>query len=317
MPPNQPIMERLEYGRYGGPEVVHLAAFTLPDPAPDQVVVRVAASSINPMDWKIRNGELKILTGSKFPRAMGTDFSGIVHTVGSKVSQFKPGDAVLGTTSMKASGAFAPMVITSQKLVVKKPENLSFPEAACLPIAAVTAWLALVKNARLKPGQQVFINGAMGSVGLAAGEIVRAIGAQLAGRVGPKSIAQAQSLGISPALDYTKPLPSSLKYAFDVVFDCNGSLLPQESKSLIKRGGKVIDIVGNGRKMLRSLTSSWYKLVNSDPKAENLQEVVDLAAAGKLAIPIARTISLADTPALLASLEKGERLTGKVIIAFD
>jgi NADPH:quinone reductase-like Zn-dependent oxidoreductase len=184
------------------------------------------------MDWKIRNGDLKILTGSKFPRAMGTDFSGTVETVGSKVSQFKPGDAVLGTASTNASGAFVPMVVTLQKLIVKKPQSLSF--AACQPIAGVTAWLALVKTAQLKPGQRVSINGATGSVGLAAGDVARAIGAEVASRVGPKPIAQAQLPGISPALDYTTLLPSPLNHAFGVVFDCNGSPSPQESKPLIK-----------------------------------------------------------------------------------
>jgi NADPH:quinone reductase-like Zn-dependent oxidoreductase len=156
----------------------------------------------------------------------------------------------------------------------------------------------------------------MGSVGLAAAEIARAMGAEVAGRVGPKSIAQAQALGISPALDYTKPMPTSLNGTFDVVFDCNGNLSPQESKQLIKRGGRVVDIAPNGAKMFRSFTSSWYKVLISDPKAENLQKVVNLAAARKLAIPIARTVSLADVPTLLASLERGERLSGKAIIAF-
>jgi NADPH:quinone reductase-like Zn-dependent oxidoreductase len=309
-------MERLEYSAYGGPEGVHLAAFTLPEPAADEVVVRVAASSINPMDWKIRRGEFKLVSGSRFPRAMGTDFSGTIESVGSGVLHLKAGDPVLGTTSIKSSGAFAPMLVTSQKLVVVKPGNLSFAAAACLPIAGVTAWLVLVKKARLKRGQKLFVNGAMGAVGLAAGEIARAIGAEVVGRVGPKSIAQAQALGIGPALDYTRPLPPSLNGAFDLVFDCNGSLSPQESRGLIKRGGMVFDILPNAAKFLRSFTSSWYKAVIADPKAENLQAVVDLAAEGKLAIPIARTISLAEAPAALAALERGERLTGKVVIVF-
>ena len=105
-------MDRLEYNSYGGPEVVHLSSFALPQPTADEVVVRVAAASINPMDWKIRSGAMKMLTGSKFPRAMGTDFSGTVEAVGSIVAQLKPGDAVVGAVSMKCSGAFAPMLIT-------------------------------------------------------------------------------------------------------------------------------------------------------------------------------------------------------------
>jgi NADPH:quinone reductase-like Zn-dependent oxidoreductase len=309
-------MERLEYDRYGGPELVHLASFTLPQPRANEVVVRVAAASINPVDWKIRGGDMKILTGSKFPRAMGSDFAGTVEAVGPQVADLLPGDAVVGTVPMKASGAFAPMLITTRDLVVKKPDSLSFAEAASLPIAGVTAWLILVKYAGLVRGQKLFINGATGAVGHAAIAIARGIGAEVTGRVGPQSIAQAQSLGLSHALDYTKPLPTTLDGVFNVVFDANGSLSIGEGDRLIKRGGKVFDITPTKWKFLKALVSRSRKVVIANLKAENLQPVVDLAAAGKLAIPVIQTVSLTDAPALLASLEQGKRLNGKAVIAF-
>jgi len=309
-------MQRLQYNRFGGPELVHLASFTLPEPQANEVVVRVAAASINPLDWKIRSGDMKLFTGSKFPRAMGTDFAGTVEAVGSKVADLKPGDAVLGTVSMKRSGAFAPRLITTRDLLVSKPDNLSFAEAASLPVAGVTAWLVLVKHAGLKLGQKLFINGATGAVGHAAIAIAREIGAEVTGRVGPQSIAQAQSLGLSLALDYTKPLPATLDGTFDVVFDANGSLSPKEGDRLIKRGGKVFDIAPTKWKLLRALLSRSRKVIIADSKAENLQPVVDLAAARKLAIPIVQSVSLADAPALLASLENGKRLNGKAVIVF-
>jgi NADPH:quinone reductase-like Zn-dependent oxidoreductase len=111
-------------------------------------------------------------------------------------------------------------------------------------------------------------------------------------------------------------LPTSLSGAFDVVLDCNGTLSPKESKHLIKRGGIVVDIVPTLGKFLRSFTSSWYKVLIADTKAENLQAVTDLAASGKLNIPIARTVSLPEAPSLLESLERGERLFGKALILF-
>ena len=217
---------------------------------------------------------------------------------------------------MKTAGAFAPMLVTSQKLVVKKPDNLSYAQAACLPVVGVTAWLALTKKAQLKPGQRLFINGATGGVGLAAGEIARAIGAQVAGRAGPKSIAQAKAVGLYPVLDYSGPWPTSLNGTFDVVFDCSGTLSSKESKRLIKRGGIVVDIVPTMGKFVQSFTSSWFKVLIADAKPENLQAVTDLAASGKLNIPIARTVSLAEAPTLLKSLERGERLFGKALILF-
>ena len=279
-------MERLEYDRFGGPELVHLASFTLPEPQANEVVVRVAAASINPLDWKIRNGDMKIFTGSKFPRAMGTDFAGTVEAVGSKVSDLKVGDAVVGTVPMKSSGAFAPRLITTRNLVVKKPDNLSFAEAASLPVAGVTAWLVLVKNAGLARGQKLFINGATGAVGHAAIAIAREIGAEVTGRVGPQSVAQAQSLGLSLALDYTKPLPTTLDGSFDVVFDANGSLSIQEGDRLIKRGGKVFDIAPTKWKFLKAPVSPSRNIDFEKVNAHNLRAVVDIAAAGKFAIPV-------------------------------
>ncbi len=129
-------IERLEYDRYGGPELVYPAAFTLPELRADEVLVRVTAAPINPLDWKIRNGAMKMLTRSKFPRAMGTDFAGTVEAVGSTVSDLKPGDAVLGTVSMRRSGAFASRRITTPDHLVKKPDKLSFAEAASHPLRA-------------------------------------------------------------------------------------------------------------------------------------------------------------------------------------
>ncbi|MDE2305033.1 MAG: NAD(P)-dependent alcohol dehydrogenase [Gammaproteobacteria bacterium] len=309
-------MQRLEYDAYGGPEHVHLAEFSLPPPGRREVVVRLAAASINPMDWKLRSGTMKMTTGSRFPRAMGTDLAGTVEAVGADVSRFRPGDEVVGTTSMKAAGAFASMAITSESLLVKKPPALSFAEAATLPIAGVTALLALVQKAHLKAGQRLFLNGATGGVGLAACAIARHIGAEVAGSAGPRSIAFAQELGISPVLDYTTSFPSSLDNTCDVVFDCHGSLSPEQARRITKPGGFVIDIVPTPAKFLRSFISSWYKVLISDPKSENLQKVVDLAAARKLVIPIAKTISLAEAPSVLAALETGSRVFGKVIIAF-
>lgn len=309
-------MKRLEYDRYGGPDVVHLASFTLPKPAADEVVVRVAAASINPMDWKLRSGQMKVVTGWSFPRAMGSDFAGVVEAVGSEVSRFKPGDAVVGTVSMKASGAFATRLVTSQKLVVKKPDSLSFGAAACLPIAGVTAWLVLVKHARLQRGQKLFINGALGAVGQAAIAIANHLGAEVAGRVGPNAMTQAQARGLNPALDYSDPVPATVDGAFDVVFDCHGSLSARDAKRLLKPGGLIIDIVPTPAKFLRALVSRSRKVVIADTTAENLQPVIDLATARKLTIPIVRTLSLDEAPTMLAALERGERLNGKAVIVF-
>lgn len=308
-------MERLEYDRAGGPEVVRLRPFTLRNLNANEVLVRVAAASINPLDWKIRSGAVKMM-GSKFPRAMGLDFSGTVEAAGAAVSRFNPGDEVIGSVSYKVGGAFATKVIASQDYLVGKPANLSFAEAACLPVAGVTAWVGLVQFGRLAPGERVFINGATGAVGQAAVSIAQGIGAVVVGRVGPRSIEEGQALGLAATLDYTKPLPLSLNGTFDVVFDCNGSLSVRDEGRLRKRNGRIVDAVPTLAKFLRALLSRSRKVILIDPKAAILQPVVDLAAASKLAVPVAKTMSMADAPDVMAALEHGQRINGKAVIAF-
>lgn len=306
-------MERLEYDRAGGPEVVRLRPFKPRNLDASEVLVRVAAASINPLDWKIRSGAVKMI-GSKFPRAMGLDFSGIVEVAGPAVSRFQPGDEVIGSVSYKVGGAFATHVISSQEYLVRKPANLSFAESACLPVAGVTAWVGLVQYGHLKPGERVFINGAMGAVGQAAVTIARGMGAIVVGRVGPRSMDEAQLLGLGSTLDYTKPLPHSLDGTFDVVFDCHGSLSVSEEERLRKPSGRIVDAVPSPSKILRALFSRSRKVILIDPKAQILQSVADLAADGKLAVPVARTISLSEAPSVMAALERGERIDGKAVI---
>lgn len=309
-------MKRLEYSRYGGPELMRVAPFVLPEPGAHEIAVRVTAASINPMDWKIRNGDMKFLTGRKFPRGMGADFSGVVEAVGDGVTEFEPGDAVLGSVPMKRSGAFATALVTTPDLVVRKPASLSFEAAATLPIAACTAWQALVKAGGLRRGHRVFINGASGAVGQAAVAIARSMGAEVAGRVGPASLDHAQSLGLSRVLDHTRPLPADLSRTFDIVFDVHGSLSAAEGNALVRRGGKVIDITPTRAKFVRALVSPSRKVVIADVGASHLQAVVDLAVTGKLSITIGKTVSLDSAPQAIAALERGDRVNGKVVIKF-
>ncbi|NGO69215.1 NAD(P)-dependent alcohol dehydrogenase, partial [Streptomyces sp. SB3404] len=156
------LVKRLQYDRYGGPEVMRLAEFEPPRPGPDEVLVRVRAAASNALDWKMRNGEMKLMTGRSFPRAMGHDFAGVVEAVGAGVTRLKAGDAVLGHARFRQAGAFAEMVTAPEKAVVLKPVDLSYEQAAALPTVGVTAYQA---TAEIRPGQAVFVNGCLGGVG--------------------------------------------------------------------------------------------------------------------------------------------------------
>ena len=310
-------MQRIQYHRYGGPDVMRLETYDLSAPGKGEVLVRVKAASINPLDWKLRQGFMKLVMGRRFPRAMGIDFSGVIEAVGPGVTDVSAGDAVLGWTPMMAPGAFAETVVTTSNLVIKKPPNLSFPEAAALPSVGVTAWRALIDVGGLKAGQSVFINGAAGGVGQAAIAIARAFGAAITARVGPSAVAELSSSGLTRVLDYNQPLPVDLAQSFDVVFDCHGSLTAEEEEMLIKPSGVAIDIDPTLGNLFRSLTSSKHRMVRGLPSQEILGKVLGLAVDGFFPIAISRTAPLSEAIALITDLEAGRRAGGKAVILME
>ncbi|SEN57302.1 Alcohol dehydrogenase GroES-like domain-containing protein [Duganella sp. CF517] len=140
-------MKRLQYHQYGGPELMRLEHFDLDTPGRGEVAVRVQFAAINPIDWKLRQGVMKMMTGQKFPRAMGFDFSGTVIAVGPEVARLQPGDAVFGLARFKESGALGQALVTNAKFVAKKPDGVSFADAACLGTPGMTTWGSLIDKA--------------------------------------------------------------------------------------------------------------------------------------------------------------------------
>ena len=251
----------LRYHGYGAPDVVRLETFDPGKPGKGQILVEVKAASVNPMDWKIRSGSMRILTGNRFPRTMGTDFAGIVIAIGSGVTRLKIGDAVLGTTTMKAGGAFAEQVTADEMHCVVKPANVSFEHAASLPIAGCTAWTALVDKAHLRPGQSLFVHGALGGVGRAAVQIAHMLGGVVSGSCSALAVEEARSLGMSQVLDYKQMNVKELEKKFDIVFDTPGMLSLKDGGRMLKHGGVLVNINPSMSKMLGMLFSSWQKMV--------------------------------------------------------
>lgn len=296
---------------------MRLENFELPALGAGQISVRVKAASVNPVDWKIRNGDLKIMTGSRFPRAMGNDFSGIVEAVGPAVLRLKPGDAVFGTSRMKESGAFAEVLITSEKFAAIKPAGLSFEQAASLPTAGAAAWIALVEKANLQAGQSIFINGCLGSVGRAAIQIAKLRSAKITGSCATKSMEEAKSLGVVTAIDYSIANLSPFAGAFDVVFDTAGTLSIAQSVAMLRPGGVALDLNPSGKKMILGLLNPRYKIIMAKQTPTRLSELADAAAKGKLTMLVGQTVQLGEAIVTITTLEKSGTPKGKVVIAFQ
>ena len=308
-----PTINRIQYRQYGGPELMKLESFELASPAKGEVLVRVVAAAANPMDWTIRDGVTKMQTGRRFPRGLGHDFAGIVEQVGAGVKGFQAGDAVLGAMTMKASGAFADMVLADADLLVKKPSDLSFEEAAALPTVGVTAWQALVDKGELQPGQNIFINGVLGGVGRAAAQLALMIGATVTGSCREPSSHVAEALGITKVVGFDFD-PHALQGQFNVILTTAGALALDDARTMLKTGGRFVDINVTPAKLAKSLIARDFKPLIAKYTPEALGAVARAASEGKLDVPIALTVPLPRAIDALTDLERNHNPKGGKLI---
>ncbi|MFG6490017.1 NAD(P)-dependent alcohol dehydrogenase [Roseateles sp. BYS78W] len=314
---NRSSLQRIQYDNYGGPELMRLEDFALAAPGKGEVAVRVNFAAINPVDWKLRNGYLKFVTGKAFPRAMGSDFSGTVVSVGPGVTRFKPGDAVFGLARLKESGAFGHAVVTKEGFLAKKPANVSFEEAACLGTPGVTAWNGLQDKAKLTAGKRVFVNGCTGAVGEATVQLALTLGATVAGSCSAGAMARARALGVEAVYDYRTTDFSKLDRRFDVVYDTAGTMTTQTGLGLLGPGGVFLDIDPTPGKFIRSIFNRRLKPIVCTPRADVLEGLARAAGNGKLRLPVAEIVPLAEAIRLITSLEGGRSLGGKGLIKMD
>lgn len=304
-------MQALIYQKYGGPEVLETAEIPKPQPKPNELLVRVHAASVSVGSVIMRSGKhpdsaffsfmIKIIGGWPKPRkkVLGYEFSGVVEAVGSKVTAYKIGDEVYGTTTGLSQGAYADYVCVpenwKQGVVARKPESLSFEEAAALPVGAMTA-LHLMKKAGLNVSQKVLVYGAGGSVGSAAVQIAKAAGAEVTAVCSTSKIALAKSWGANQVIDYTQTPLAQYPAHFDVIFDAVGKLPAKQLKALLVPGGQFTSI--------RSLTSE---------KTEYLQQLQMLVAAGQFRPHIDKVFSRSQMREAHAYVDGGKK-AGNVVV---
>jgi NADPH:quinone reductase-like Zn-dependent oxidoreductase len=281
---------------------------------PDDVLVRVRAAAVNPMDIGLRNGKMKMVTGRRFPRGLGHDFAGIVEAVGTNVTRLRVGDEVLGAASIKEAGAFADVVVADQISVAKKPVELSFEAAAALPIAAGTAYQALFKLAKLQPGESVFVHACLGAVGRSAVQLASANGATAAGSCRPGSEAEARDLGVDPIVDFNFD-PAALRRRFDVVLDTVGKLPIEKARAILAPKGRILSVMPSPANMIRSALPGPFHVVIGKEDTADLEALTRIAAEGHLRLPIAQAVPLSQAIPALTELEKnGSAKRGKLIV---
>lgn len=223
--------------RYGKNDLVRVSDVPIPSLGDLDLMVQVRAASVNPVDTKIRDGKLKILLKYHFPLVLGNDLSGVVTAVGSRVKRFEVGDAVYARLDKERMGAFAEYAAVSEGAAASKPKNVTFEEAASLPLVALTAWQALVELGKLSSGQRVLIHAGSGGVGTVAIQLAHYLGATVLTTVGQRNVDLVKRLGADIAIDYRSARFEEVAKDCDVVLDSAGGDTLLRSFDCVKRGG--------------------------------------------------------------------------------
>jgi NADPH:quinone reductase-like Zn-dependent oxidoreductase len=323
-------MRAIVQDTYGPADVLELREIERPEVGENDVLVRVRAAGSGPDVWHIMTGQpymARAALGFRRPkvRVRGWDVAGTVEAVGASVTDFGPGDEVMGVAE---GGSFAEYAVTSPDKLVPKPANLSFEQAAALPISGVTALQALRDKAHVQPGQTVLVIGAGGGVGTLAVQVAKAFGAHATGVASSSKLDLVRSIGADDVIDYTREDFTDGSMKWDVIVDTAGRRPLRQLRRALTPKGTLVVVGGDGggrwtggffRGMLRGPLVSPFvgqKLMglNSKVTREDLQGVAELAEAGKLTPVIGHTYALSETPEAIRELEAGHA-AGKLVIA--
>ncbi|GAK48322.1 NADPH:quinone reductase [Secundilactobacillus oryzae JCM 18671] len=252
-------MSAMQIEKYGHTEL-KLKQVPMPTIAPDEVLVAIKAASVNPIDSKTREGGIKLLVKHEMPLTLGHDFAGVVTQIGNRVNKFQIGDEVYGRPRDSQIGTFADYLAVNEADIALKPQNLSFEEAAAVPLVSLTSYQALIDLAKIKPGQKVFIQAGAGGVGSIAIQMAKHLGAYVATTASPKNAATVQALGADQVIDYHSEQFDEILHDYDMVFDTLGGEQLDRSFKVLKPHGIIVSLSGlPDAKFARAKKLGWLK----------------------------------------------------------
>jgi NADPH:quinone reductase-like Zn-dependent oxidoreductase len=319
-------MKAITYSRYGSPDVLRWEDRPMPTVGSDDVLLAVRAASVNPLDWHVMRGRphvARMAFGLRKPRdtRLGVDVAGQVEAVGRNVTRFEAGDEVFGV----CRGAFAEYACAPERALVTKPDNVTFEQAASVPVAAITALQALRDKGRIQRGQKVLINGAAGGVGTFAVQIAKTLGAEVTGVCSTRNVDLVRSIGADQVIDYTQEDFTKGGQHYDLILDCVGNHALLACRRVLNPGGMYIMVGGPDGRWIGPLASvvkapvvsmfvSQKLLVYlSRPNQEDLSTMRELLETGKVRPVIDRRYRLSDVSQAIRYLEEGHA-RGKVVV---
>ena len=315
-------MKAVRIHAYGGPEVLQIEEVARPVPAADEILVRVYASGVNPVDRVVREGSSAALKYHlTLPLTLGWDAAGVVEEVGSAVSGFQPGDAVYGEPNFPGNGSYAEYCAAKASQFAHKPTTLSFLEAASVPLAGLTAWTALFAYGKLQAGQRILIQGASGGVGGLAVQFAKAHGAYVIGTASTDNLEYVKQLGADEVLDYQSPSVAELVRDLDVVLEASplrDNAERAKAVALLKKGGIFVSVntdfpFDEAVRAALARQQATGELAANQPRQEWLQEITRLIDAGRVKTLVGKVFSLAQVAEAHYEMQYGH-VRGKLVL---
>jgi len=317
-------MKAIVYTKYGPPDVLQFKEIATPTPADDEVLIKLYAASVNPRDWHFMRGHVRLMGGGlRKPKVtrLGVDVAGQVEAVGRNVTQFKPGEEVFGA----CRGAFAEYVCAVEDKLALKPANISFEDAAAVPMAAITALQGLRDKGRIQPGHKVLVDGASGGVGTFAVQIAKSFGAEVTAVCSTRNVDTARSLGADHVIDYTREDFTQSGQRYDLILGANAYHSIFDYRRALSRNGIFVMVGGGWIQILQAMLLgpflSWIgskkvRFFIAKINTKDLDFLKDLLEAGKVVPVIDRRYPLSDVAEALRYLEEGHA-QGKVVITVE
>lgn len=311
-------MKAVFINQYGSAELLQYADVEKPRIKSNQMLVKVHASSVNPIDWKIRSGMIQLLTGYNFPLILGFDVAGVVEEVGNSVTNFQIGDSIYAYLDSLPGGAYAEYAAVSERAACLLPNNMSYEQAAAVPLAALTALQALRDSGEIQLGQQVLINGASGGVGSFAVQIAKALETEVTAVCSTKNVELVETLRADYVIDYTQKNFTQGTKQYDIIFDTVAKESFSRCQNILKPNGIYVTTLPALDTLVQGLLAflvpgktAKFMLANSSGK--DLAFLKNLIEANKLRSIIARTYLLSELAAAHKQSEQG-RVVGKLVI---
>ena len=290
-------MKAVRIHNYGGPEVLQYEDAPRPQPGAGEVLIRVHATSVNPIDWKVRAGYMKDFIPHSLPLIPGWDVSGVIEELGpnpAAAGRFKKGDEVYSLPDHTCNGAYAEYIVVRESEVALKPKSLPHIRAAAVPLAALAAWQSLFDTAQLQPGQRVLIHAGSGGVGHVAVQLAKWKGAHVLATASTKNQELLRELGADEPIDYTKQKFEDVARDVDVVLDLIGGETQERSWSVLKNGGVLLSLVQSPSVAKAKALGVRAAFVAGHPSGAQLAEIAKLIDSGELKLTIDRILPLSE-----------------------